>query len=108
MSSYRQLKAEWYKRLKESGFIDLEDRRGNLFQPDTRTIAWQNRERILEFFIQFDYYLTHNSTLSQRDRHILTRWSEGTYLVDISKELRISLSTINKVIAHHKRIVLHS
>ncbi len=103
---FKQLRAEWYSKLAKSGFKDLEDKHENLYQPDTRTIAWRNQDCIRSFFMKLDRYL-HVVRVAPRHKRILTLWSQGTYVIDIHKKTGVSLRTIHDIIARYKQIVLN-
>ena len=103
---FKELQTKWYKKLKDDGFNDLEDRYGNLFQHNLRTIAWRNHDAIREFFFSLDEYL--NITIvPDRDRTVLALWSDGMYLVDITKITEIPYPTIKKIIYKYRQIVLN-
>lgn len=100
------LKRLWYAKLRDMGFDDIETEDERLYQPDLRTISWSNHEEIRNYFLFMDAYLTHHPDISNRDRQVLESYSAGSYLVDIVKNTGLSQSTIQRIIAKHKAIVL--
>lgn len=106
--SFKKLKSEWYSKLKENGFNDLEDSKGNLTKKETRTIAWKNREMIRDFYLNVGKYLNSEADISSRDRLILYLWTNGRYQSDISNILGVSHHIIQKVVRKHTKIVLNS
>lgn len=104
--SFKQLKLEWYSKLKDNGFKDLEDSKGNLYQPNLRTITWQNKERILEFFLSVGSYLNSDTYIRGKDRVILVLWSNGRKLTEISSITGVSYSQIRVIINKHKKVIL--
>lgn len=103
---FKKLQSRWYKKLKAAGFVDLEDKYENLYSPDTRTIAWRNKDAILQFFLKLDSYLTETKRLPKNHRKILKLWSSGMYQSDISKKTHIPLITVKLIIAKYKRKLL--
>lgn len=104
--SFIDLKHLWYKKLKESGFKDVEDHKENLKQYDRRTINFENRHAIHEFFRKLDHYLTDHPEVSESERLVLIMYSEGCYLINIARHLKIDLKFVKKVIEKYKKIVL--
>lgn len=103
---FKKTQLDWYKKLKSSGFKDIEDKHENLYQPNLRTIAWQNRDLIREFFFSLDDYLNTTKNLPPKHRRILRLWSSGMHLIDISRKTKISIAVINRVVCKYKKIVL--
>lgn len=103
---FKQLKDEWYKKLKDSGFNDIEDEFGLLKHHDIRTQAWINQKRIQAFFLALDDYLTNQPGIYPKDRKVLELWSEGKFFTEISDILQISIHTVKLIAYKHKQIVL--
>lgn len=101
-----ELTKEWYNKLKKLGFNDIEGKNEVLFQPNRRTIAWLNRDRIRDFFFCLDAYLQTEKDLPMRHRKILEMWTEGIYHVDIAKKLEISVSTVELTLIKYKPIII--
>jgi DNA-binding CsgD family transcriptional regulator len=97
------LQDEWYAKLEESGFRDIEDARGNLKQYDRRTIAFDNRDGILSFFRQLDHFLTAHPDVPDQERQILELYSEGKYRTQICQILRLDDWSVLKVIRKYRK-----
>lgn len=102
---FQRLQRIWEEKLKDSKFKDIEDSKGNLKQYDRRTIAFDNRDHIYEFFCRLDAFLCQNQ-LPWRHRAILMRYSRGQYLKEISESVGRGQRTVQKVIELYKEIIL--
>lgn len=102
----KALQREWDLRLAASGFVDVEDSRGNLKQPNQRTQAFETREATAEFFQLLDNYLN-TADLNRLERKILEMHSQGIRLVPISLEVYRSLAYVKNCIYKHRKIILH-
>lgn len=102
---YLELQREWNLKLKESGFVDIEDAKNRLKTPDSRTQNFQDREALLNFFLELDCYLQHND-LPEKHRRILELYSQGLRLNQISIAQSISLTVIKDVISKYKKKIL--
>lgn len=100
------LKQQWYKKLSDEGFEDIEYSSGLLKQGDRRSMAFENREMISEFFTALDHYLTDHPEIPEKDREILSLYSQGLYATQIQKKLRINQWSVKKVIKRYKEIIL--
>ncbi len=100
------LKREWAERLAKSGFVDIEDDKERLKQPNTRTQAWETRDITAEFFQLLDHYL-HTAELTRLERKILELHSQGTRLEPIAMEVYRSLAYVKNVIYKHRKRILH-
>lgn len=97
-------------KLSQSGFKDHEDNKERLKQYDRRTIAFDNRERIKEFFLDLDAYLTNTPDLPLEHVYILELFSRGMRVKGpggIVEQTGKPSSSIRKIIAHYKKIVLN-
>jgi hypothetical protein len=95
------LHAEWLERLKADGFKDIE--KGDSIQGyDRRTIAFDNREELFSFFTRLDHFLTEYPEISSLDRQILTLYSAGRFLRDISRAAGCSQSTAKTIIKRYR------
>ena len=103
---FKKLNQAWKIKLKESGFIDVEDSKGNLIQKDHRTNAFASKDATQEFFNALGEYLNTN-VLSPRDRFILELYSEGVYINGkngIIEQTGWSDRTIRNIITKHKKV----
>lgn len=101
-----ELKIEWQFKLKESGFIDVEDHRERLRQYDRRTIGWENRDRIRDFFIRLEQFLEEND-VKEVERNILTLYIQGAPLREIAVRLGLGLgrTKVKDTIRKYKRLL---
>ncbi len=99
---FKALQIEWRIKLEESGFVDQEDAKGNLKNFDRRTIAFDNRELIQEFFTWLEHALTHGR-VPECDRPILELYAQGIHQTEMAKRLNLSRSTLFKVIDRYKK-----
>jgi hypothetical protein len=107
---FQELQDKWYDKLKTNGFKDIETKGERLIEPDRRTIAFENRDEIAEFFRRLDHYLSNNS-LPKRERRILELYSQGIkvksiHTVAITNKVNLSDRTVRRIITKHKRIIL--
>lgn len=105
-SQFVQLQSEWDEKLRQSGFVDIEDDYGMLRTPDSRTVSFKNREKIRDFFAEVGHFVSHNVDLPEREKRVLTLYAEGVYLVKIAEEIRMSLNTVKNIIYKYKRIIM--
>jgi hypothetical protein len=103
---FQKLRRLWRKNLEESGFSDCEDQKGRLKRPDNRTIGFQNRERIRNFFMALDHYLTDHPDLPRRERYVLSLYSEGWPLIEIAHAAEIGLTQTKAIFRKYKPIIL--
>ena len=103
----QSLQQEWAQKLKDSGFNDIENKKGQIKTPDLRTQNFQDREILLEFFLSLDNYLTNTTdSIHPAKRRILELYSAGTYIKVIAKTMSLSTATVKNVIKHYKDQVL--
>lgn len=104
---FMELKAEWDKKLKESGFHDIEDLHGRLKSHDIRTKAFIDRNAILEFFLALDTYLEQTKDLPSVERRILELYSCGIHIKQIAIKLDLGRTKIKDTIRKYRLIVLN-
>lgn len=104
--TYAELKAIWDKKLKDSGFEDIEDSHGRLKQPDTRTISFQNRDTFLDFYLALDTYLETHKDIPPLDRRVLELHSCGIPNVEIAKRVGRGKTQVKVRIRKYRRIIL--
>jgi DNA-binding NarL/FixJ family response regulator len=112
-SQFKDLQEQWYRNLKSNGFKDCEDKSGNLTSTTSqrkRTIAFENRERIQNFFRKLDSYLTNCEDLNPKHREVLELYSEGIKIKGkggIAERTGLSNSWIRAIIKRYKAIILN-
>lgn len=102
---FKKLKADWYIKLKDSGFDDKEDKHGNLPYLDPKTNSYKSWELTREFYFRLDTYLVNNPDLPIIDRAILQSYTNGMHLIDIAKELGLSRDGVHLYIKKYKKII---
>lgn len=106
---FKDLKAQWYKKLKESGFDDIEYPKGGLKQHDRRTQAFEIRAEIYDFFTKLGTFLNNRTnTINPEERRILELYCFGCRVKDISKTNGSSIYGIKKIIRHYKKMISSS
>lgn len=106
---FKALNAEWQTKLQDAGFQDHEDKKERLKQYDRRTIAFENRERIKEFFLELDSYITNTPDIPLEHKYILELFSCGVHVQGeqgIAKRANRSRDWVHKVISHYKKLLL--
>lgn len=101
----RRLQADWYQRLRSSGFKDIEDLRGNLKSYDRRTIAFENREEIADYFRRVEHYLQNHPDLRGDHLRILTLYSQGIFIKAIAKDVGKHRCTVMEIIKRYKKLI---
>lgn len=102
---FKSLQKKWYRILKETGFDDLEAS-GELYQPNLRTVGWQNQEQIRNFFLKLDDFLTNTTGISAVNRQVLEMWSAGKSQQEISNVTNLAISNVKNIVYKYKQIVL--
>ena len=111
--SFKKLQDTWYKKLKkkskgQEGFVDQEDSKENLKQYDRRTIAFENRERICEFFLKVDSYLTTKPNIPTKHIYALELWSKGTRVSGpkgIANKVKLSRRQVFYILKKYRDII---
>lgn len=98
---FRKLQIEWYDKLKESGFKDIEklERDELVLKRNANWSDWVYRHELDEitikqkenFFIFLSQFVEDENTLfsSEIDKYILCRYAEGAKIKEIVSELTI-------------------
>lgn len=106
MQSLKNLKKKWYKKLKESGFLDIEDADENLRSSASRfSYLYSPSEfKAIEEYYQIAQSLLHTDYLPiGRDREIWRHHADGLTVREIAKIMSINKDTVNRVINDIKR-----
>jgi len=102
---FKTLRSQWYDRLKQEGFVDVESSRGNLKQYDRRVIKFEDRDQIAQFFNFILQYIQEND-LNEEDKRILEMHALGHYHTEISKQTGIQLWKVKMIIKNYKTLIL--
>jgi hypothetical protein len=100
----KRLKQEWYKKLKEEGFQDIELPSGALRDIDRRSNAFENRSAVEIFYTKVEHFLTQEE-IPALEREILTLYVQGMFLTRIYKALQIKKWRVKTVITKYKRLL---
>ena len=102
----KDLKAQWALNLKKSGFTDIEDHNERLKQYDRRTISFENRDRILAFFLTLDKLMTNYKDMPAFERRIMSFYSNGMRTNEIVIKLRFSRTYVQSVLRRYTGLVI--
>ena len=109
-AAFKCLRDKWYKKVADSGFVDIEHpRTQELKTYNRRNQTFDNRDAVRDFFIRVDSYITNNPTLPTRDLDILKLYAEGVHVKGedgIMSKLSLGETTCYRTIKKHKRIIL--
>lgn len=104
---FKALKADWDEKLRKNGFVDIEDSFGRLKQHNTRTISFDFRDDIRDYFIALDHYVTdHESQIPTTDLRILKLHSAGIHRREIQKLMKLGETKVKKILRHYREIIL--
>lgn len=105
----KELKSEWYRKLKADGFKDIERPDNSLKEYNSRfarrSKAFQNHEMIREFFLKLDLYLVSHNDIKPLHRKILQMYTEGIFIIEISRRVKRSYTTTRDVIRKYKKLI---
>lgn len=102
---FKILKTAWYEHLEGDGFDDLEDKKENLKQHDRRTIAWENKELILDFFLSLDHFMHLYEDMPRFERSVMTLYSQGYHVPHIALHTKASKRNVKYVVARYKGLI---
>ncbi len=105
---FKKLNEEWRKKLAKSGFEDQEDSKENLQEYDRRSIAFENRDSIEQFFSKLGHFINNTPNLPASHRRVLLPYLEGKRAVDIGKQLKVSRRWVHRVLNRYKKKILSS
>ena len=101
---FRRLQKEWKEKLAQSEFQDIE-KGDRLKDFDRRTISFENREAIHDFFRRLDTFLTVNEQIPDLHRTILSLYSEGRIIRDICRAVGRGRTTVKGIISHYRKVL---
>lgn len=100
------LRREWNQKLAESGFVDIEDERGQLKRMTERPFSQHVAEATSQFYELLGVYLQTQKDLTRLERRILELYSEGMKLDDIAFDVYRSRAYVKNKIYHHRDRIL--
>lgn len=101
---YQQLKAEWDKKLTDSGFVDIES--NSTTKAFYRMLkVCRYRHDLRNFFLALDQYLL-TAEIHPLHRSILELYSQGIRITEIVKIVKKSRGRVKQIISTHRREIL--
>lgn len=99
-AEFLKIQRQWYARLRNEGFIDIENEREKLRDKNRRTIGFEDREYIREFFTEIGYHLLNRPpNIPKLHTDILLHYIEGMYINDIAVEVKRGRRWVNHILA---------
>lgn len=103
----KALKTLWDKKLKESGFDDIEYPSGRLYQPNLNTKSFRFKEELISYYSALEDFVNENEdSLPLHHLQVLRMHIEGHTNVYIQKELGYSKSGIRKILYPYRKIII--
>lgn len=103
---FKALEREWMDRLAGSGFEDIETPKGQIKDGNRRTVAFDNRDRLRDFFLILDHFLTAYPDMPRHERRVMELHSTGAKLRVIAHETRLTFINVRRIIRRYRGIVL--
>jgi hypothetical protein len=106
---FKALLEEWNTKLKESGFVDVEDSNNYLIKRETRISNVTSLDLTAQFYNLLDEYLANSTSITPRDRKILTLYSGGAHVcgfMGISDQVKMSPRMVHYIIKKHRSAFL--
>jgi uncharacterized protein YdaT len=107
--TFKKLQAEWYKKLKDEGFKDIEDTNSeNEFLKDWHSSYFQTRHTPLDFEANAEYYRRATALLngyefaSELERSVWALHSDGVSLRKIAAKLEIKVWLAHNIVVFHE------
>lgn len=104
--AFKELEKVWREKLKQSKFPDIEDSKERLKNPDNRTIAYENQDKIRDFFLSIDSFIAHYPDMPKFERKVMELYSRGIFIRSIVKQLRSSDKHVRNVIKRYKGLIM--
>lgn len=113
-TNYKLLKKEWYQKLKDSGFVDVEEANGRFTKglPRLDKLTYGQYQYKVEFYNQCRNFLTFYPFETEIERFIWEQFTEGLSYRDISIKLESVFNvkkkkdTVGKIIKHFKQLMI--
>ena len=91
---------KWNQKLAAEGLFDEPK------EYDRRTIGFENRDPIRDFFLRLDHLMTHYPEMPKFERKVMELYSQGIEVIDIIKRVRASRATVFMCIKRYKNLVI--
>ena len=98
-SAFKKLQNEWYAKLRESGFADIEKDERNVRQYSSnayRQASLLERTTKLAYYTAMEHQAERYSFTSAEQRYVILRASEGAFISEIVKELKARSMSLHK------------
>lgn len=97
---FLSLQAEWYQRLRDNGFVDVED--------VAHAPPKAHFPSLEEYYRRAGHYLWDKSWESERDREIWRRHAEGESVRQIARALPCATRTVQKILQRERAEMLRT
>lgn len=107
MEAFKKLKKDWYGKLVQSGFVDIENEDGSLkaeVHPRTISRALKDKESREVYYQMAQEFLAIHKFLDRLDKEIWGLHCTGLGARKISRKLEITLSRADTTITRFKRL----
>lgn len=111
-SDFKKLQAKWYKKLKSSGFHDIEEPDSpremlkqwalELARP-SNALKFQEKR---DYFLKATHFLNDYKFKSLKERKVWELHSDGLSLMQTAKKVRLSKSWVGTIVLKLQRIML--
>lgn len=101
----KRLEKEWYQKLRDEGFQDIELRCGALKDIDRRSNSFENRTQIEAFYTKIEHFLNEDRPLPDHERDILGLYVQGIFITRIEQILSLKRWKVKTVITKYKRLL---
>jgi hypothetical protein len=105
---FQKLNDEWKARLKDDGFVDLEDQWGFIKWDGCEKESLKYWERVRDFYMKMGFWVTNQKKLPRKHRKVLTLLCDGKSPREIGESLKMPRVTVNKIFQRYRERVLKS
>jgi DNA-binding NarL/FixJ family response regulator len=110
-AKFQRLDAVWKKKLRQSGFVDIEDESSSSFaRPiarqlvDTQNASTRDHEAIFTYYTRAEQFLSAFDFPTKKHRRIWELHAQGVSVRRISHRLRVERNTVYHFICKYRRI----
>lgn len=100
-NEFKELSDQWQQKLAESGFVDIENRLGDLKQNAPNSYRQADKliiEAKLKYFQLISRFLQEDESLSKLELTVMRMRSDGLQIIQIAKENNIDRHTVTFII----------
>lgn len=103
MKNLKELRAEWYRKLKESGFKDIEDYEGYLIhEGDPRSNKLKDWRDHQEYYSLACEYLNSGEFEAELDKQVWELFCEGNSIRKIERSTQIYRFKVHKILLKYQ------